>query len=160
MQVFEVEAMKRVRAMLPAQSLVTVPEIHLFDQEANVIVMDDCEQSGTLKALMQQAKISPVEAKKIGVGLGDFIGRLHSWSKGDPSVTEYFGQHQDGQRITSWVVYGRLISTLTGKDDVPKLKDPQLEVADADLKIIAQLAEERQKALIRAKDIVSVMEDK
>jgi hypothetical protein len=43
---------------------------------------------------------------------------------------------------------------------VPKLKDPQLEVADADLKIIAQLAEERQKALIRAKDIVSVMEDK
>jgi hypothetical protein len=40
---------------LPSDSIVTVPEVHLFDEEHHVIIMDDAgEGSVTLKALMKQ----------------------------------------------------------------------------------------------------------
>ena len=50
-------ALRQVRANLPQDALVTVPEVLWFDDTANVIVMSDCgAQSITLKqALMANA---------------------------------------------------------------------------------------------------------
>jgi 5-methylthioribose kinase len=55
-----------------------VPELYHFDEQAHVIIMEDCGvQSLNLKQLMLTATPSPAVAREIGLALGQFLGRLH-----------------------------------------------------------------------------------
>ena len=72
--------MRDVRRALPATSLVTTPEVHLVDEVANLIVMDDCGvHAVVLKDYLLASKLSPSTARTVGAALGEFLARLHEW---------------------------------------------------------------------------------
>ncbi|TFK41990.1 kinase-like domain-containing protein [Crucibulum laeve] len=152
-QLYEAEAMKRVKAMLPRDAIVTVPTVHLHDKEANVMIMDDCgEDTIHLKEFMQVADPSVELSSKIGTLIGEFAGRLHAWGKNNTEVYDYFEGNQQAKRISSWAYYGRLLGTLTGEGHVPKLADPQLEVRKEDLEVLGQVVQDMTQAMLSARD--------
>ncbi|KAG6881547.1 hypothetical protein C0993_001002, partial [Termitomyces sp. T159_Od127] len=156
---FEYEAMKRVKAWLPADSLVTVPTIHDFDTEKHALIMEDCgTDTLTLKDFMLQidAGASTSLAATIGSSLGDFIGDMHKRSSANPDgILEFFAQHEQALQLSAWVTYGRLIQTLKPgeRDDVPApLADSPLEVADADLVVVKKVAEDISASMLASRD--------
>jgi 5-methylthioribose kinase len=123
--------------------------------------MEDCgEDSQNLKALMSAAPPSVPVAQEIGRALGQFLGRLHSWGTVDPKMIDFFDENEQakvtdvsaitlfsfmnvfGQRITSWITYGRLISTLT-TDDIPAVALLPEKVPESDLDDIRAIITER-----------------
>jgi len=148
-QNFEVIAMKSVRAILPADAVVTVPTIHYFDDVAHVVIMDDCGVGAvTLKQLMLENPPPVSVAKALGAGLGEFLGRLHVWGR-DPQTSNHasFDQNQQGRTISGYIIYGRLVSTLTDKDNIPALSDPPLDIAQSKLDTISALSSEKIHAI-------------
>jgi hypothetical protein len=147
-QNFEVAALKIVKGWLPEESLVTVPTVHLLDDAANVIVMDDCgEQAVTLKALMIGNTPPLSVAKEIGTALGNFLGHLHAWGSGNQSLIDIFNTNMAGKQLSAFATYGRLISTLSGEDNLPALSDPTLDVTKDRMETISRLASERMSAM-------------
>ncbi|KAJ7887303.1 kinase-like domain-containing protein [Mycena olivaceomarginata] len=113
-QTFEAKALEKIRHELDCGPFATVPELHHFDEQAHVIIMEDCGvQSLNLKQLMLTATPSPAIAREIGLALGQFLGRLHLWSAMDSSLLDAFDQNKQAKKITAWITYERLISTLT-----------------------------------------------
>ncbi|KAJ7835403.1 kinase-like domain-containing protein [Mycena leptocephala] len=79
-QTFEAKALEKIRQELDCGPFATVPELYHFDEQAHVIIMEDCGvQSLNLKQLMLTATPSPAVAREIGLALGQFLGRLHLW---------------------------------------------------------------------------------
>lgn len=155
-QLFEVEALRRVRAIIPNDALVTLPAVHLFDQQSNVIIMDDCgETTRTLKEFMQTGKSTPLLARQIGTALGRFLGDVHAWGKGNASLIEFFEENQQAKTMSAWATYGRLVSTLSGKDDLPALSNPPLHVSESQLDTVRKLASETTLEMTSTKDSVS-----
>jgi hypothetical protein len=137
--------MNSVRAILPSDAVVTVPTIHYFDDVAHVVIMDDCGVGAvTLKQLMLENPPSASVANAIGAGLGELLSRLHAWGR-DPQTSNhaFFDQNQQGKMISGYVTYGRLVSTLTGKDNIPALSDPPLDIAQSKLDTISALSSEK-----------------
>jgi 5-methylthioribose kinase len=121
-----------------------VTEIHRFDKEANVIIMDDCgEGAMDLKELMRTNPPSVALASEMGACIGEFLSRLHTWGRGNEELLRFFDANQQARRIYGWATYGRLVSTLSGQDGLPKLLDPPLEVSAHDMEIVSKLADER-----------------
>ncbi|PPQ79874.1 hypothetical protein CVT25_002930 [Psilocybe cyanescens] len=152
-QIYEVEALRRVGAWLTPDSIVTVPEVHLFDWEAHVIIMDDAgEDSISLKAFMQQGRATPAIAQKIGAAVGAFLGGMHRWGKGNQELCEAVKGNAQAKAMSAWVFYGRLLPTLSGDSGLPKLQDPPLVAAQEDLEAIKGLVEETTQALLAVDD--------
>lgn len=105
------------------------------------MIMDDCG-SITLKQFMLQDTVPIPLANAIGTALGEFLGRLHTWGRGNQQVLDFFDVNHEMRAIAGWISYGRLVSSLTGEDDLPKLADPPVEVSDGDLEIISKIATE------------------
>lgn len=64
--------------------------------------MDDCGlQSLNLKQLMLTATPLPAVAREIGLALGQFLGRLHSWGASDASSLDEFDQNTQAKVIVS-----------------------------------------------------------
>ncbi|KAJ3480842.1 hypothetical protein NLJ89_g12256 [Agrocybe chaxingu] len=153
-QIYEVEALRRVRAWEPADSVVTVPEVHLFDEDAHAIVMDDAgADSVALKDFMKQGRPSLEMAEHIGAALGKFLGGMHRWGKGNEELCASVKGNAQAKAMSAWAFYGRLKDTLTGvASDVPKLSDPPLEVDEDDLKVIDALVAETTSAIMGVED--------
>jgi len=97
--------------------------------------MDDCGVGVvTLKQLMLENPPPVSVAKALGAGLGEFLGRLHVWGR-DPQTSNHasFDQNQQGRTISGYITYGRLVSTLTDKDNIPALSNPPLNIAQSKL---------------------------
>lgn len=151
------EALRRVRGWLPADAVVTVPEVHLFDEEAHAIVMDDTGPgSVNLKAFMQKGGPSLTMAKKIGESIGIFLGGLHKWGQENKELCGAVKGHAEAKALAGWAYYGRLKDTLTGAADVPFLSDPPLDVAESDLKVIDRLVEETTRSMLQVEGSVSL----
>ncbi|KAH0591248.1 hypothetical protein J132_10648 [Termitomyces sp. J132] len=150
-QMFEYEAMKRVKAWLPADSLVTVPTIYKFDTEQHVLIMEDCGADVlTLKDIMLQIDTDTYTslAATIGSSLGHFIGSMHEWSRANPDgILDFFARNKQALELSAWATYGRLIQTLkSGEgDDLP-------QVADTDLAVIQKVAEDVSASMLAARD--------
>jgi len=141
---------------LPADSKVTVPEVHLFDREAHAIIMDDAGQNSIpLKEFFKQGKATVDMAKEMGEAVGSFLGRVHKWGRGNKELCASVSGNPQAKKICAWYYYGRLRETLTGAPDVPKLLDPPLVVDEDDLKVVEALAEKTTKAMLEAEHDVS-----
>jgi len=146
-----------VRAWLPADSVVTVPEVHLFDEEAHAIVMDDSgPDSINLKAFMLNGGPSLSMAKDIGKSIGVFLGKLHKWGQGNKELCAAVKGNAQAKAMSAWISYGWLKGTLTGAARLPFLSDPPLDVAESDLKVIDQLVEETTQLMLQVEGSVSL----
>ena len=147
-----------MKAWLPADSVVTVPEVHFFDEEAHAIVMEDTGPGSiSLKAFMQKGGPSLPMAKKIGESVGEFLGRLHKWGQGNKELCAAVKGNAQAKAMSGWVFYGGLKDTLTGAaSDVPFLSEPPLGVAESDLKAIDGLVEETTRSMLQVEDSVSL----
>jgi 5-methylthioribose kinase len=153
---------------MPSDLIATTPRVFHLDEGAGVTIMEDCGPgTTTLKQLIldhQLSNLTPslnesflAQAGRIGVELGRFAGVLHGWGLKDEdrSAIEMFSKHQEGRTITGWATYGRLISTLTGVDGLPMLKDPPFEVSQDKLDVLAKIAEERQRQIMEANETMT-----
>jgi hypothetical protein len=152
--------MNRVKAWLPPTSLVTIPQILLFDAKNNVIIMEDCgSDSVPLREFLRSGKASqPGMAEKIGTSLGEFIASMHEWSRGNPDdILHAFNActHSKESAVT-WNCRA-VLDTLkqNGENIPPVLLDPPLEMDTADLQTISKMVKELQNEIMAARDVVS-----
>ncbi|OCH87464.1 hypothetical protein OBBRIDRAFT_796172 [Obba rivulosa] len=151
-QTFEVAALRRVKEWLPQDSVVTVPQVHSFDEDANVIIMDDCgEDAVTLKQLLLTASPQPLLAKEIGMSLGAFIGSFHSRGSGDDACLTFFDKYEMGKSMSAFITYGRLVSTLT-EGKLPALSDPPLDIPQDQLDRVAIIAKDTTHAMLTTRE--------
>ncbi|KAF5392415.1 hypothetical protein D9757_002309 [Collybiopsis confluens] len=151
---YEVEALKIIGASVPADSFITTPNVHLYDEKEAVIVMDDCGQhSITLKQFFLDGRCSLELAEKIGSELGEFLHRVHAINrKSNPTTCDLFAHNAEAKRISAFVTYGRLVSTLTGQDKLPALENPPLKIEDGDLQVIREASEKTMTLVMEARD--------
>ena len=156
MQQFEAEALKAVRSWVPKGSLVAVPAVHRFDDENNVLIMDDCgETSVTLKALIREKNISTHVAERIGRALGEFLASVHS--RGAEQSQEFLGlfaSNKQARSISAWATYGRARETLDGSAGPAVLADPPLDVKEEKLDKVGAVANEVIEKLKHTEDKV------
>ena len=134
-------------------SIATVPKVHLFDESSHVIIMDDSGvDSINLKAFMQQGKATLSVAEKIGSAIGEFLGGMHKWGRGNARVLDAVRGNEEAKVISAWYYYGRLVSTLKGVEDdglpIPKLSSPSLEIGKSDMEVVEKVVEETTKATL------------
>ncbi|KAE9409172.1 hypothetical protein BT96DRAFT_984905 [Gymnopus androsaceus JB14] len=153
-QKFEVEALRIVEASIPSTSFVSVPKVHFFDEKESVIIMDDCGvHSTTLKQFVLDRKCTSDLADKIGSQLGMFLRLIHGINRErNPDVCDVFAGNAEAKRISAWATYGRLVSTLNGKDALPALIDPALHIEEEDMKMISEVVERTSTMISEAKD--------
>lgn len=121
------------------------------------IIMDDSGPSSmTLKEFMIQGKASVEMASQIGDAIGEFIGTVHKWGKGNREVCEFFEGNARAKTLAAWMYYGRLVDTVTlkGLDVPPMLCDPPIEVSKDDLDILQKVADETSEAVVGVRDTV------
>ncbi|KAH9835902.1 kinase-like domain-containing protein [Rhodofomes roseus] len=153
-QVYEVTALRQIRATLPPDPPVSVPEVLRFDENAHVIIMSDCGAHGlSLKQALIAGALPPAAARRVGHALGGFLARFHARGKEDSGATVFFGRNEEGKRLSALVTYGRLVSTLTGGAP-PVLADPPLEVSQGELARIAEVAGETERAMLETTETV------
>ncbi|KAG1749770.1 kinase-like domain-containing protein [Suillus paluster] len=143
-QKFEVESLRLVREMHADDDVIAVPAVRLFDEEAHVMIIDDCgADTRTLKQLVIDEALPQPVAEEIGAAIGRFLGRIHAWNKNGSFDMGIFHNNEVGKMISPLVTYGRLISTLSGRDNIATLADPVLDVPEENLDVISKLAEAR-----------------
>ena len=121
---------------------ITVPSVYHYDNKEQAIIMSDCgSDSMTLKEYVRKGRCSIETAQKIGKEVGDFVGRLHLWGKDNPDVCEFFNANQQAKALSSWVFYGRLLSTLDD-DDLGILQDPKVALSEEEKRALERIAEE------------------
>jgi 5-methylthioribose kinase len=115
--------------------------VYLYDKVEHIVIMDDCgSNSVTLKEYMQNGRCSVETAHRIGKEVGNFIGHLHTWGKGNPDVYEFFEQNQQGKILSSWIFYGHLL--LTFDEGLEKLQNPDVMPSEAERGALEKIAEE------------------
>ncbi|KIK70552.1 hypothetical protein GYMLUDRAFT_253918 [Collybiopsis luxurians FD-317 M1] len=154
-QKFEVEALKIITESTPDTSFVTVPKVYLFDEKEAVIIIDDCgEHSTTLKQFVLDGKCTPELAEKIGSELGTFLRRVHAITReNNPTACDMFAGNEQAKRMSAFVTHGRLVSTLTGKDNLPAIHNPVMPVDDEDMKVIKESGEKTSLLITQARDM-------
>jgi len=146
-----------VAAWLPTDFLVRVPEVHRFDEQAHVIIMDDAgEASVTLKDFLSAGGPSVSMAVRIGESIGEFLGNLHDWGTRHRADCAIFETHTEAAVLAARHYYGRLPELFGGKSGVPSLDDPPLLLADEKLAKLKEVGTETTRAMISAKDHVCV----
>ncbi|KAF9008331.1 kinase-like domain-containing protein [Cyathus striatus] len=154
-QLYEVEALRSVKSWLPSDSVVTVPEVHHHDKEHSCVIMEDLGYDAvTLKAFMQEHNPSTELASRIGNFIGEFLGQLHVWGQNNAERCNFFEGNMEAKRISAWVYYGRLVSTLTGENCPSKLTDPPLEINAEDIAVMEEVVEDTTKSMIAVRDSV------
>lgn len=136
----------------------TVPHVHLFDDKANVIIMEDCGLgSVTLKKLFTDRKC-PIAtmAKEIGEALGHFIKLVHTNGSADNRILDLFRTNVQAKQVSAYVTYGRLVSTLNGQDQLPALSDPPLDVEAENLDVVRDIASRMESEIMSAESSVSL----
>ncbi|TDL21319.1 hypothetical protein BD410DRAFT_299299 [Rickenella mellea] len=153
-QDYETEALKRVKDFLPVDSIVTVPVVHLYDKETNVIIMDDCgADSLTLKQLMLVNTPNEELARTIGKAVGEFLACIHIKGCADLDFLKFFDRNQEGKKLSAWVTYGRLVETLTNVSrsrNGTALIDPPLSIPNDDILTIEQLSTTTTEHIVAA----------
>lgn len=148
--------MIKTKKLLPSDSVVTVPTVHLFDEQAHVIIMDDCGESvPTLKELLLTNPPSLEVSRAIGSALGEFLAYFHTQGTADSAFVDLVSTNASGRQMSSWATYGRLVSTLSGEDKLPKLSDPPLDISkdvldkiDASSKAITERAMSTRESIV------------
>ena len=136
--------------MTKAPAFIAVPVVHFFDEENYVIIMDDAgEDCRTLKELLIEESLPELVSKQIGTALGEFIGSVHTWDRNPDINLTIFANYQAGK-----FTYGRLESTLSGRDNIPALSDPLLGIPEAKMTTISKLVEKRRQAIQDRKSVV------
>jgi aminoglycoside phosphotransferase (APT) family kinase protein len=153
MQRFETRALEAVGTLLN-RSKVTVPSVHLLDEEANFLIIDDCGPLPTLKELLSDETLPLTLCTEIGDELGRFLASLHS--SRNTELWQSVRDNVQAQTISAWATYGRLVSTLEGSDNLPNLVDPVLRVTQADLDAVGNAATTMQQAMTQA-DLGSIV---
>ncbi|KAJ7224025.1 kinase-like domain-containing protein [Mycena haematopus] len=155
-QAFEAEALQKIKEGLNCGPLATVPTMYHFDETAHIIIMTDAgENSRNLKALMISAPPSPAVAQEIGRALGQFLGRLHSWGAIDSKMVDFFDQNEQAKRITAWITYDRIISSLT-TDNLPAVALLPEPVPESDLDDIRAIVAERTPEIFNCRDTLTM----
>ena len=121
--------------------------------------MDDSGvDSINLKAFMQQGKATLPVAEQIGSAIGEFIGGMHKWGRGNVEVLDAVRGNMQAKVISAWYYYGRLVSTLKGLEEdgspIPKLSSPSLEIERSDMEVVEKVVEETTKAVLDVQDSV------
>lgn len=151
-QKFDVAAMRDVRQALPVESLVTTPKVHLHDEIANVIIMDDCGADAViLKDIVLAGGLSVSTAHAIGSALGEFLARLHAWGK-DEEIKAFFEGNTQARTISAWATYGRLVDSLSGETRPKALQEPPLDVGEERLAVLREIADETADVIRTAKE--------
>lgn len=149
-QKFDAEALRLVRKMHTDDDVITVPNVHLFDEEAHVIIMDDCgTDARTLKQLVIDQALPQTVAEEIGAAIGRFLGRIHAWNKDASFDMGILRDNELGRMLSTLVTYGCLISTLSGRDNIATLADPGLDIPEGKLATISKLVETRSQEIGR-----------
>ena len=121
--------------------------------------MDDSGvDSINLKTFMQQGKATLPMAEQIGSAIGEFIGGMHKWGRGNAGVLDAVRGHEQAKTMSAWAYYGRLVSTLKGLEEdgmpIPKLSSPFLEIGKSDMEVVEKVVEETTKAMLDVQDSV------
>ncbi|EMD41880.1 hypothetical protein CERSUDRAFT_110439 [Gelatoporia subvermispora B] len=147
-QRFEVAALRQVKGWLREDDMVAVPAVHSFDEDANVIIMDDCGESVvTLKQLLLTTSPQSVLARQMGTSLGVFLARLHSWGGGSDANLAFFAQNKQARELSAFITYGRLVSTLAD-GTLPALSDPPLSIPQDELERVEVVAKNATQAML------------
>lgn len=153
-KIVEVQALRLARSQLSTASTPTfikVPAVHLFDEESHVIIMEDAgEDCRNLKEVLIGESLPRAVSEQIGLALGKFISGVHAWNQNPDTDLNVFANNEIGKYISALVTYGRLESTLTGKDDLPALADPLLGIPEAKMTTISTLVEKLQQVIYAA----------
>jgi 5-methylthioribose kinase len=138
--------MRVVRKWLPLGSVVTVPEVHLFDKAQHVIVMDDAgEGSMSLEMFMQQGRATTDMAKEIGSAVGGFLAWLHQWGRGNEDARQAVRGNEWGKRLSAKGHYGDLKRILV---DTCKHYDPPVEVEEKEMEKLERIVRETTEILL------------
>lgn len=152
-QFIEVKALRLARQLSTTNvpAFIAVPTVHLFDEERHVMIMDDAgEGCQTLKELLIEEGLPKIVSEQIGTALGEFISGVHAWNQNPDTELTVFADNQVGKYISALATYGRLESTLTGRDNIPTLSEPLLGIPEAKMMTISKLAERKQQAIYAA----------
>ena len=140
------QALRVVRKWLPLGSVVRVPEVHLFDEERHVIIMDDAgEESMSIQAFVKQGRASIDMAKEIGREVGRFLGWLHKWGLENKEASEAVRGNEWGKRMSAQLFYGDLKKVLVEKC---KYYDPPVEVEEKKMQKLEDIVQETTEAII------------
>ncbi|TFK41989.1 kinase-like domain-containing protein [Crucibulum laeve] len=152
-QRYEFEAIKRVRAWLPEDAMVTVPVVHRFDEEYHIIIMDDCgEDAVCLEDMIKSGCLTVTLSSIIGAFLGEFLGRFHTWSRNNAELSDYFKENVATKKTLIQVIYQPITDMLTAADSESELAKPQLKVTENDLGVINAMVKQTTQALLSAHD--------
>ena len=138
--------------------MVTVPDVHLFDEHENVIIMDDCGDGVlNLKELMLRNPPSTEVATKIGAALGAFIANLHAWGQRDKSeILDFLNGNQTARNISVFATYGRLVSTLSVADQLEVLSNPPpcLQVPQQEMALVEEIVKDKTFEIMTSMETV------
>jgi Ser/Thr protein kinase RdoA (MazF antagonist) len=138
--------LKVVRSILPSQSLVQVPEVLAHFQDGSLLILEDCGPVPNLKQLLIDQPPSASLAAKIGEELGKFLAFLHNAST---ESREAVKQNTQGQILSAWVTYGRLVTTLDGTANLPALAPAHWSIAESELMKVKNVADRMQIEMTR-----------
>ena len=139
-QRMEVEAARLVLSdpRADSDSIVTAPAVYLLDEESHALIIEDTgPDTRTLKEILIDETLPRPLLEDIGTALGRFIGNVHGWNERPDVDLSLFANYQVGRSLS--VTYGRVVSTLTGKDDIPYLDSPCLDIPEKKLSNITEL---------------------
>jgi hypothetical protein len=121
------------------------------------MIMEDCgEDTLTLKELVREGKATLDIADEIGTSMGQFLGSLHGWGRKNPDdILGMFKGNEQAIKMSAWVTYGCVVSTLNGTYGLPALSDPPISISERDLEIIAKVASDMGHAMTTAREFVS-----
>lgn len=145
-QKYEADILKVVRSILPSHSLVQVPEVLAHFQDASILILEDCGPVHNLKQLFIDQPPSASLAARIGEELGQFLAFLHDASTETREAVE---QNIQGQILSAWATYGRLVTTLDGTANLPALGQAHWSIAESELMEVKNVADRMQKEMTR-----------
>lgn len=156
-QVFEVEAMTRVRLSLAPASLVTVPKIYHFDTHNNVIIMEDCGVDGiSLREFLCSGHASSLGvAETVGRAIGEFLASMHEWSRNNPDgILDVFDNSLHAKKMAAHINCDLMSATLPRPDTNDPSLLPDLEVVPSDIQAISKLSDEYRSRVMSTRDLV------
>ena len=145
-QRFEAEALRLVNTIprLGDDDTVTAPTLRFLDQESHVMVIDDAgSNTRTLREVLINETLPRHLLEEIGTKLGRFLAHVHEWNERPDVDLNLFANNTAGRILLTYLVYNRLVSTLTGEDKLPHLLNPALEIPEEKLATVSKLVEAR-----------------
>lgn len=112
-----------------------------------MIIEDVGPDTRTLMDMLIDGTLSTSLLEEIGSMLGRFLAHIHEWNKYSDIDLSLFTSNEAGKMILDSIIYGRLVSTLTGEDKIPCLLDSPLDIPEETLGNISKLVETRIKEI-------------